>query len=183
DSHTTPSAYTNVRLDHFVYTRESFADMKRLLAPGGVVVLFFEAQKPWITDRLVNLMAETFGVRPLVAEVHSTSICFGWGGLLLIGGSPEAMYHLDPAGTSLLPDVPYATEPTTDDWPYLYLQAPRIPKYHLLVGALALVMGLGLRRRLFRPGEALELPMLLLGMGFMLLEVVGVSRAALLYGT
>ena len=27
DSHTNPSAYTNVRLDHFIYTRESFADM------------------------------------------------------------------------------------------------------------------------------------------------------------
>ncbi len=35
DSHTTPSAYANVRLDHFVYTRESFADMKRLLPPSG----------------------------------------------------------------------------------------------------------------------------------------------------
>ena len=44
DSHTTPSAYSNVRLDHFVYTRESFADMKRLLAPSGVVVLLFEPQ-------------------------------------------------------------------------------------------------------------------------------------------
>ena len=30
DSHTNPSAYTNVRLDHFVYTWQAFADVKRL---------------------------------------------------------------------------------------------------------------------------------------------------------
>ena len=39
DSHTTPSAYTNVRLDHFVYTRESCEEAKRLLKPGGVIVV------------------------------------------------------------------------------------------------------------------------------------------------
>jgi hypothetical protein len=45
------------------------------------------------------------------------------------------------------------------------------------------LIGVVLRRRLFRPGEDLQLPMLLLGAGFMLLEVTGVSRAALLFGT
>jgi hypothetical protein len=111
---------------------------------------------------------------------------------MLIAGGPQTIGPLaaraaaDPAivarllsGAAILP----ATKVTTDDWPYLYLEAPRIPKYHLVVGALAILLGVGLRRRLFRPGEALELPMLLLGMGFMLLEIVGVSRAALLFGT
>jgi MFS family permease len=40
-----------------------------------------------------------------------------------------------------------------------------------------------LRRRLFQPGDPVDGSMLLLGAGFMLLEVSGVSRAALLYGT
>ena len=49
DSHTNPSAYPNVRLDHFVYTRESFEDMKGLLGPSGVVVLFFAPEADWIS--------------------------------------------------------------------------------------------------------------------------------------
>jgi hypothetical protein len=51
------------------------------------------------------------------------------------------------------------------------------------VGLACLALGLALRRALFRPGEPMNMAMLFLGMGFMLLEVVGVSRAALLFGT
>jgi len=192
DSHTSPSAYTNVRLDHFIYTRESFADMKRLLAPDGVVVLFFAAQTEWITDRLAGLLAVTFGARPLTAVFNPPSPCLGWGGVMLIGGSPEALRHvaaraaaagpLDPPLTMSVP-IDYPTKLTSDDWPYLYLHVPSIPTYHFVVAIIALLVGLALRRRLFRPGEALEMPMLLLGTGFMLLEVAGVSRAALLFGT
>lgn len=193
DSHTTPSAYTNVRLDHFVYTRESLADVRRLLAPTGVVVLLFEPQTPWIADRLVRLLRDTFATAPLALEVRSSSQCLGWGGLLLIAGSEQALAPVhqrvqqDSEIRARLLDAatfPLTTPPTTDDWPYLYLRGPSIPTYHLLVGLLCLVFGLVfVRRQISLRGEGLDLPMLLLGAGFMLLEVSGVSRAALLYGT
>jgi hypothetical protein len=192
DSHTSPSAYTNVRLDHFIYTRESFADMKRLLSPDGVVVLYFWAQTPWITDRLTGLLAETFGAPPLTATFNPPTPCLGWGGLMLITGSPQTLQRIAARAAAAGPlDPPLEvserftnpTRLTTDDWPYLYLRAPSIPTYHLVVAIAALFIGLALRRHLFRPGEALEMPMLLLGAGFMLLEVAGVSRAALLFGT
>ena len=51
DSHTT-TAMTNARLDHYVYTRESISRAKSLLAPCGIVVLSFEAQKAFIADRM-----------------------------------------------------------------------------------------------------------------------------------
>lgn len=190
DSHTTPSAYANVRLDHYVYTRESFADMKRLLAPDGVVALFFAPETDWIAFRLANLMAETFGEPPLALGFRFQP-CLGWGGLLLLGGPPEEIQRMrrraldDPELRKRL----IAVEPwpaqglATDDWPYLYLESPGLPRYHMLVAACCLLIGLALRRRLFRPGEDLHVPMLLLGAGFMLLEVTGVSRAALLFGT
>ncbi len=192
DSHTNPSAYTNVRLDHFVYTRESFADVKRLLAPGGLIVLFFEAQTSWISDRLAGLLRDTFGTLPMAFEVRTSTHCLGYGGLLLLAGSEEALAGPrelakgdDQIRGALLPVQEWSlkTPATTDDWPYLYLQAPGIPTYHVLMAFCCLALGLLLRRRLFAGGEALDLPMLLLGAGFMLLEVSGVSRAALLYGT
>ena len=192
DSHTTPSAYANVRLDHFVYTRESFADMKRLLDSSGLVVLFFEPQTDWISARLIRLMTETFGQPPLAFVVRSSTNCLGWGGLMLIGGPPEgfavlraraeANADLRPRTVSL-EGVPLDTRVTTDDWPYLYLAAPGLPRYHLLIGVACLVLGLLVRRSLFKPGEPVNGAMLLLGMGFMLLEVTSVSRAALLFDT
>jgi hypothetical protein len=192
DSHTSPSAYTNVRLDHFVYTRESFEDVKKLLAPDGVVVLYFWWEAPWIGDRLARLLAETFGAPPLALDVRPSRRCLGHGGLLLVGGSGAALSDVrrraaaHPAVAALsLPDraFPLKTDVPTDDWPYLYLERRSIPIYHSIVAGACLVLGLLLRRRLFQPGDPVDGSMLLLGAGFMLLEVSGVSRAALLYGT
>ena len=59
DSHTT-TAMTNARLDHYVYTRESFEKAKSLLSPGGVMVISFEAQKPFIADRMATVMRDIF---------------------------------------------------------------------------------------------------------------------------
>lgn len=191
DSHVNPSAYANVRLDHFVYTRESLQDVKRLLGPGGVLALGFDARALWIADRLVRLVQETFGAS-IPMMVTSEAPCLGWGGLLVLGGSPEALAPLRTriaAEPELLrraipaEQFPRTTHPTTDDWPYLYLRSPGVPKYHLLVGACGLGLALVLRRRLFRAGEPVNGVMVLLGAAFMLLEVSGVSRAALLYGT
>ncbi|MCU0293536.1 MAG: hypothetical protein MUF10_16370 [Thermoanaerobaculaceae bacterium] len=192
DSHTTASAYTSVRLDHFVYTRESLSDVRRLLAPGGVVVLFFEPQTPWIADRLASLLRETFGSMPLGMRVFSSTSCLGFGGLMLVAGDAPVLSEVrqrvlrDPLmATRLIPDEawPRQTVLTTDDWPYLYLQRPSIPKYHLIVGAICLGLGVALRRRVLPGGGGLDVPMLLLGMAFMLLEVSAVNRAALLFGT
>ena len=192
DSHTTPSAYANVRLDHFVYTRESLAEVSRLLAPTGVVALLFEAETPWIADRLARLLRDTFDEPPLGLWVRTGSSCLGWGGLLLVGGSKEALAPVraraaaDPvvAPRLLRADaLPYRTAVTTDDWPYLYLPRPLLPRYHLVVGVAALAVAFLLARRVRAPGQPIDAVMLLLGAGFMLLEVSGVSRAALLFGT
>ena len=77
----------------------------------------------------------------------------------------------------------FQAEVTTDDWPYLYLARRAVPRFYLLVGGAGLLLAWILRKRLFTAQEPVHLPMLLLGAGFMLLEVTAVSRAALLYGT
>lgn len=189
DSHTTPSAYANVRLDHFVYTRESFAAMREHLAPDGVVVLYFATQTPWMAARLAALLQDTFGTPPLVLPLQPSNACVGWGGLLMVAGSREAvagLWQRAAADPTLRPiDVSSwkRPTPTTDDWPYLYLERPSLPSYHLLIAVASLVVAGLLRRRLFAEGERSDVAMLLLGMGFMLLEVAGVSRAVLLFGT
>ena len=192
DSHTTPSAYTNVRLDHFVYTLESLAEASRLLKPTGVMVVLFVAEKPWIADRLARLMRDTFDADPITAQVPG-HLCLGLGGTLLIGGTAAALTPIREraAGDRELAttlrsaeDFPLKAEPTTDDWPYLYLEHPSVPTYHLAVGALCLLLGLTMFGRSLGSWRTRIDPLMgLLGMGFMLLEVSAVSRAALLFGT
>jgi spermidine synthase len=87
DSHTT-TAMTNARLDHYVYTRESIARAKSLLAPGGVMVLSFEAQKPFIADRMAGVLREVFQEEPLCFKVPFSN--YGWGGVIFVAGDLTA---------------------------------------------------------------------------------------------
>ena len=81
DSHTLNSAYNNIRLDHYVYTRESLEQAKALLKPGGLLSLSFEARKPWIASRLQGLLTEVFGRPPLTCRIRPSTQAVGWGGM------------------------------------------------------------------------------------------------------
>ena len=92
DSHTT-TAMTNARLDHYVYTKESLTHARSLLADGGVMVLSFEAQKPYVADRMAGVLREVFGARAdlLPGSAHA----YGWGGLIFVAGDQAAVRAAD----------------------------------------------------------------------------------------
>src|SRR5206468_1500766 len=74
------------------------------------------------------------------------------------------------------------TRPTTDDWPYLYLQTAKIPKLHWLTGLTVLATVGAARRRLVGIAGGFDAHFFALGAAFLLLEVQTVSRATLLFG-
>jgi spermidine synthase len=86
DSHTLSSNYNNTRLDHYVYTEESFREAKALLSEDGIVSVIFAVQTPWIGERIYGLLKEVFGEVPYVFAVHSPDSCYGWGGTMFITG-------------------------------------------------------------------------------------------------
>jgi len=189
DAHTLGSSYNNLRLDHYVYTVESFREAKALLADDGLLVVNFSAQRPWIADRLFILLREAFGHEPLAFSTH---LQFPKAGLV-----PTVTYVCSPTPVDLdtIADesvrhhlrahrftAPPGTRPTTDDWPYLYLERPKIPKLHLLttvtiLGAVAIA-----RQRALGLRTGLDGHFFALGAAFLLLEVQTVSRAMLLFG-
>ena len=196
DSHTT-TAMTNARLDHYVYTVESLAQAKKLLNPGGVAVLSFEAQRPYVADRMGTALEHVFGHKPVVFRVPANG--YGWGGLLFVVGDDEAAVRRRVAevpGLAALVEkwqADYPTELTgttklaTDDWPYIYLERPTVPVlYFLLAGVLGVLFVRGLRqlgvtdtpRGWGRSGWHF----FFLGAAFMLLEVQNVSKAAVVLG-
>jgi hypothetical protein len=55
DSMTRLSALSNVRLDNFIYTRESLAAIHRRLSPDGGLLMYFMISQPFIDGRLMDL--------------------------------------------------------------------------------------------------------------------------------
>jgi SAM-dependent methyltransferase len=196
DSHTT-TAMTNARLDHYVYTVESLAQAKKLLNPGGLVVLAFEPQRPFVSDRMGTAVRQVFGHEPVVFRVPQNAC--GWGGVLFVAGESEAAVReriaANPGLAALVADwqrvnpvgLPGTTPLATDDWPYIYLEKPAVPVLYLLLGGvLAVLAGVGLWRLGAAPAlkawGRTDSHFFFLGAGFMLLEVQNVSKAAVVLG-
>jgi spermidine synthase len=195
DSHTT-TAMTNARLDHYVYTRESIARARSLLRDDGVMVLSFEATKPFIADRMARCLREEFGHEPLFFRVPSTAI--GWGGVLFVTGNRQAIAAQRAANPRLAGQIEtwqranpieptYTTRVTSDDWPYIYLKSPWIPTLYLLLAGLMVGLiiyskyRLRIRGRMFA-WDASQWHFFFLGAGFLLLEVQNISKAAVALG-
>src|SRR5688572_10373176 len=88
DSHTT-TALTNARLDHYVYTRESILQAKSLLKENGIIALTFDAQRPFIIDRIHRVLREVFNQSPIVFYIPHNA--YGWGGVMFITGDLDTV--------------------------------------------------------------------------------------------
>ncbi len=195
DSHTT-TAMTNARLDHYVYTVESLRRAKTLLAPGGVMTLSFEAQKPYIADRMAEALKKVFGAEPLSFKVPFSG--YGWGGIMFVCGDQTAIASrlaADPDLERTIRDwraeypVPRTgtTKPATDDWPYIYLERPEIPPLYFVLAGVMLVLLFAFGKALGVPGLAIGKNLtnwhfFFMGAAFLLLEVQNVSKAAVVLG-
>jgi SAM-dependent methyltransferase/energy-converting hydrogenase Eha subunit A len=183
DSHSLTSNFTNTNLDSYVYTRESLAEAKRLLdQEHGVLALGFWSPRDFIYRRLDALLSETFGAPPFrMAD----------GSLFLTGVEhPKKLQervlakpHLRDTLFRAQPHAPEsAIEPTTDDWPFFYLESRSVPLVVLVVLVAIALLSAGGIRAAFGPWKTIDRHFLLLGAAFMLVETWAISRASLVYG-
>jgi spermidine synthase len=195
DSHTA-TAMTNARLDHYVYTKESIQRAKSLLADGGIMVLTFESQKLYISDRMARVLQEVFGKDPIYFSIPPNP--YGWGGVMFITGDLETVQqqisqnerlrsHISFLQSAYPLSLPNTTRIATDDWPYIYLEHPKIPNLYFLLAGLILVI---LIRSLYRWRGRNILTIwkhahwhfFFLGSAFLLLEVQNISKASVVLG-
>jgi spermidine synthase len=195
DSHTT-TAMTNARLDHYVYTRESIAQAKSLLAPGGIMVLNFWVQRPYIADRMATVLREVFGQDPIAFHIPQTA--FGWGGVMFIAGDLETAReqiaqnqrlaaYIDWLHEQYPLALSYTTRVATDDWPYIYLESARIPVLYFLIAALLVLIFFRSYKRWQASGLVTRWGrshwhFSFLGAAFLLLEVQNISKASVVLG-
>ena len=197
DSHSTP-ALTTSRLDHYVYTLESLKSASSLLKPDGVLVLIFQPQRYYVLERLARSLTEVFSQKPIVFSAPSDEL--GWGGVVFVSGNQEKIAKGladDPALAAFIEKnrvdeatyVNTTVRPTTDNWPYLYLERPSIPVLFIAL-AIILVMlwlqssrhvlkGISFKEMLGREGAFFAA----MGAGFSLFQVFGVNQAAILFGS
>ncbi len=182
DSHT-QLGVSSLRLDNYVFTRESFAAARRLLAPGGHFVVTAASFRPWFTQRMGALVSEAVG-SPAQGSWEDNWVTF-------IGQpSPEAKRSTASSARSVV-GIEVGSRHTevaipTDDWPYLYLPTREIPiAYRITLVAMVLASLAVLHRGGLRLGRvtAQHGHFLFLGAAFLLMEVHAVNRLALLFGT
>jgi spermidine synthase len=190
DSHTQLSDYSNMRLDNFVYTEESFREARALLAPDGILFIKFQVNHPFVGRRLAEMLTRTFGKAPVVFSAPSTytaaATCFAI--------SPSGQVETSLAADSRLSQFVAARRPaffalpevavTTDDWPYLYHQGHWVPGIFYLLSALVILLAAVFYFQI--PEARSRVPSLFffsMGAGFLLLETQVVSRLALYFGT
>jgi SAM-dependent methyltransferase len=170
DSHVLLSSMSNVRLDSYVFTAESFALAKGRLAPGGILIVSHAVGTDWFVERMRATLTEAFGRPPtLVSETVRHPVGFVYAsGDLVPEGKPAAV------GTVLL----------TDDWPFVYLRDRSIPREYLIAMALMAFASIAMVRIVTGAGfRGFDLHFFALGGGFLLIETRGLAVLALVAGS
>lgn len=182
DSMTRLSALGNVRLDNFVYTFESVRAAKARLAPGGGLALMFMVQETYIEQHLIAILYQVFDAPPLVWRANHAVF-----NRLYLAGPGFA--HL--SGDPRFQDATFTSRPDfapNDDWPYLYMEKPSVPRFYLSIGAMVVGISLLFLLAISAPLRQsvlqgrIDVEMMLFGAAFLLVETSFVTEMNLLFG-
>jgi hypothetical protein len=179
DSQSLFSQMSNIRLDGYVYTQESFRQAFNLLDEGGLLsISFYTAGKAWLLDRLVGMVRSATNTVPSVYASPTGEVMIFTGKAFAPEGPKQFVNYQridwSPAGTA----------EATDDWPYLYLSRRFIPLDYLInIGALLLISLAFVFLSSDRKRKGIDLHCFFLGAGFLLLETKSVTTISLYFGT
>src|SRR5262245_25681796 len=200
DSLTVQSSFSSVRLESYMFTEESFRAVRARLKPRGIMALYNYFREKWLVDRLANTVSDVFGQEPL-AQVHQERAYLA---VMLAGPrlaeltAPPPLPKLvlaygqsqDPNPAQRLQRDPTVI-PATDNWPFLYMRAPELPRHYLAALAVVLMISLAAVSFVVRgswfvganvePRTAAHFFFLVAG--FMLLETKSIVQFALLWGS
>jgi hypothetical protein len=189
DSQTALSVMSSLRLEFFLYSRESFEEAISLLDPqhGLFVVGFSIGWKDWVAQRIYHTMELANGGEPLAVKASNylDTVTFVAG-----PGLHQAMARLPqmPGVQSVGAELARAdVRPVRDDWPFLYQNPRSFPFVYL--GSLLLVLIAGgylVRAAVGRTSGSsrtrLDWTMFFMGSAFLLVETKNLSQLSLLFG-
>jgi hypothetical protein len=186
DSHSAVGQGSSVRIDSYVYTRESIQKAISLLKPNGLVVIAFDVFVPWVSDHLLSTVNEAAGYAPVVlrrtirGRAEEDPVLFFVIGDAVKNGTLQIPPHFEavPLETKTDPRL------LTDDWPYLYVRSGLVDVPYLIVVGIIIALSATLGRKVvFTKPDAHSGQMFFLGAAFFLLELHAISLLSLLYGS
>jgi SAM-dependent methyltransferase len=178
DSHTVFSSLSSLRLDNFIFTKESLLSAKNILKPGGGIAIDFIFTKEWLFLRHFNGLKEVMGKEPLIygSNVSAT---------LLAGDIFDG--NRNPGITSYEPlEAPASfskVELTRDDWPFLFLEKRGIPFHYILPLFIIFVLSLIPLRMSQIKVQNINWHLFFMGSAFLLIETKAVTTLALIFGS
>ena len=177
DSLTLVSGQSSLRLESYLFTRESMETAREHLAPGGVFAMYNFYRNEWLIDRLAGTLHEAYGQPPCIFEESAES-----GGLAVLVASADAAALSCPEHWKTPAE---AVAPSSDDHPFLYLRTNEIPSFYLVTIALILVCTALMIRVVGGSFRAMRSygDLFFMGAAFLLLETKNVVQFALLFGT
>jgi hypothetical protein len=186
DSHHQLPGLSTLRLESYVYTVQAFEDVRRHMTSESIFVVNLSSSRPWMGERLYKSLTLAFEREPMLLSTPGSpdgSIAFVYGPNKVIRRAqqdhPKTLLEVSPIGFRKS-----TTRPATDDWPHLYLATNEIPSiYYKVLAFIVMATLLSLLKPLLKAGSPTSLHFLFLGAGFMLLETVSITRAALLFGS
>jgi spermidine synthase len=187
DSHHQLAGLSTLRLESFMYTVESFKDVRKHMNQNSIFLVNLATGRPWMDLRLYWSLTEAFGYEPKIFSSRNpyTSVAFVYGPATVLN---QNLYpELDKIIT--LSPEPYrkvksVTTLSTDNWPHLYLSDPKIPKIYIYVLATILALTVvALVSVGSAPGLLKYTNLFFLGAGFMLLETRSITAIALFFGS
>ena len=174
DSLTVVSGQSSLRLESYLFTKESVEAARDLLTDDGVLAFYNLHSHQWVIDRMGRTLQEVSGQLPCYRQEP------GVGGVTLAIGNVEDVCE---GGT--FRDFSTAPQPATDDYPFLYIQERGIPSFYLVAIAAILVASL-VAVRIGVPRISSIRPfadLFFMGTAFLLLETKAVVQFALWFGT
>lgn len=171
------TGHSNLRLENYVYTAESLADARSLLADGGMVGVYYSVYRPWLRSRIYATARAAFGDAVQIHVWDDTRLF----NTLVVGARDGEGFEVQPGAREFFSRGTVVT----DDWPYLYVRDRTIaPVYRQLMAFVAvLIAGAFLLLRRIHPVSGLHANFLLLGLGFTLMQSSSIVRMSLVFGT
>jgi len=104
------SGYANIRLESYLFTQQAFSDVKRVLKPDGIFVMYNYFRQGWIVERIAAMAESTFGCPPVILSLpyEETLKASSRAGFMMIiaGCNPRIANAFDEHKTFWLNSVP-----------------------------------------------------------------------------
>ena len=182
DSLTLVSGASQLRLESYLFTRESIQEAYDHLSPDGVFAMYNYYREDWLINRLAGTVEEVFGHAPCIdrfTAVQSLAV-------MAIGKSADNAVCADTwERAEIAASGQEIPAPSADDRPFLYLKDASIPQLYLILIGLILAVSLVAIRLVGGPLRQMRgyADLFLMGMAFLLLETRSITTFALLFGT